>query len=217
MPRRVKTIEQLRNLPQYRNKSDEELEEILVEILTPDTEERVAEVMKDFEKNYDLSDMSANDMLDLNNLAYYYVYHEDLSKQLDEEIRDGSTRQVDSLMKIIERVGKRINDIQTSLSITRKQRKGDKEEDIVAAWEDIKTRAKKLLQDRLSYIYCPKCKMLLANVWFLYPEEQKNAVRLRCNRIVDSDTGEVCGHEFTVTSKSLSENKNKNLDGVLPT
>lgn len=215
--RRIRTIEQLRNLPQYREKSVTELEEILAGIIEGNTEEKVQEVLESFEQNYDLSDMSANDMLELRNLAYYYVYLENLNKQIDDALRDGDTNTVERLARTMERMQKSATDIQTNLAITRKQRKSDKEQDIVSAWEDLKSRAKKFLDDRVSYIYCPKCKMLLANVWFLYPKESKNVLRLKCNRIIDSDSGEICGNEFTVTSQFLVDNENRNISGVLKT
>ena len=215
--KRVRTIGQIRNLPQYKNKTDEELEEILRVIVEGDTEERVGKVLEDFEKNYDLSDMSANDMLELKNLAQYYIYLDDLNKQIDVHLREKNTIEVDRLIKITERIQKSASEIQTNLAITRKQRKSDKEQDIVSAWEDLKLRAKRFLESRQSYVYCPECRMLLATVWFLYPEEDKNVMRLRCNRVIDVDSGEICGHEFTVSAKELAEGGNRNLEGVLKT
>ena len=215
--RRIKTIEQLRNLPQYRTKSVSELEDILEGIMEGKTEEKVQEVLESFEQNYDLSDMSANDMLGLRNLAHYYVYLENINSKTDEALREGDINMVERLIRTAERVQKSITDIQTNLAITRKQRKSDKEQDLVTAWEDLKSRAKTFLENRLSYVYCPECKMLLANVWFLYPDEERNVLRLRCNRLLDADSGETCDHEFTVTSQYLAENKNRNIEGVLRT
>jgi len=215
--RRIKTIEQLRNLPQYRTKSVSELEDILEGIMEGKTEEKVQEVLESFEQNYDLSDMSANDMLGLRNLAHYYVYLENINSKTDEALREGDINMVERLIRTAERVQKSITDIQTNLAITRKQRKSDKEQDVVTTLEDLKVRAKKFLESRLSYVYCPECKMLLANVWFLYPDEGRNALRLRCNRLVDADSGEMCDHEFTVTSQFLADNENRNIEGVLKT
>ncbi len=215
--RRIKTIEQLRNLPQYRTKSVSELEDILEGIMEGKTEEKVQEVLESFEQNYDLSDMSANDMLGLRNLAHYYVYLENINSKTDEALREGDINMVERLIRTAERVQKSITDIQTNLAITRKQRKTDKEQDIVSAWEDLKSRAKKFLDDRMSYVYCPECKMLLANVWFLYPDEERNVLRLQCNRLVDAASGKMCDHEFTVTSQYLAENENRNIEGVLKT
>ena len=215
--RRIKTVEQLKNLQQYRNKSESELEEILEKVMESKTEEKVQEVLESFEQNYDLSDMSANDMLGLRNLAHYYVYLEDLNHKIDDAMRDDNTGILERLIRISEKVQKSVTEIQTNLAITRKQRKSDKEQDIVSAWEDLKLRAKKFLEDRVSYVYCDKCRMLLANVWFLYPEEERNVLRLRCNRTIDSDSGEICGNELTVTSQFLAENDNRNITGVLKT
>ena len=215
--RRIKTIEQLRNLPQYRNKSVTELEVILEGIMEGKTEEKVQEVLASFEENYDLSDMSANDMLGLRNLAHYYVYLENINGKTDEALREGNINMVERLIRTAERVQKSITDIQTNLAITRKQRKSDKEQDVVSLIDDLKARAKKFLESRLSYVYCPECKMLLANVWFLYPDEERNVLRLRCNRLIDADSGKMCNHEFTVTAQFLAENENRNIEGVLKT
>ncbi len=126
--RRIKTIEQLRNLPQYRNKSVTELEGILEGILEGKTEEKVEEVLESFEQSYDLSDMSANDVLGLRNLAHYYVYPENINGKTDEALREGNINMVERLIRTAERVQKSITDIQTNLAITRKQRKSDKEQ-----------------------------------------------------------------------------------------
>jgi len=217
MAKRQMTIAQLRNLPQYRGLTVEELEEVRTKVIEGDTSHKVNKVLEDFEQNYDLSDMTANDMLDLRNLAQYYVYLDTLNTKIDAALLDDTPTDVDRLIRITEKIQGTVGNLQTSLAITRKQRKSDKEQDIVSAWEDLKIRAKKFLDDRVSYIYCPECRMLLANVWFLYPDEGRNALRLKCNRILDADSDEVCNHEFTVTSKELKEKDNRNIEGVLQT
>lgn len=218
MAKQKMNIESLRNLPQYKNKTDMELEKIRAKLVEGDTSDRVEEILQDFEENYDLSDMTANDLLSLKNLVQYYVYLEELNISIQQLlVEDGASTKLDQLFRIMERIQSQVSSIQTNLAITRKQRKSDKEQDIVSAWEDLKLRAKKFLSERLSYIYCPECKMLLANTWFLYPQEARNVLRLRCNRVINGDTGEICGHEFTVTSAELAENENKNVEGVLRT
>ena len=217
MSKKQMNIESLRNLPQYRGKTDIELEKIRAKLVEGDTSDREAAILENFEDNYDLSDMTANDLLSLKNLIQYYIYLEQLNKAIRQALVDSETRNVDQLIKITERIQSQISSIQTNLAITRKQRKSDKEQDIVSAWEDLKLRAKKFLSERLSYVYCDKCRMLLANVWFLYPEEEKNVLRLRCNRTIDSTSGEVCGNVLTVTSQFLADNGNRNVEEVLKT
>lgn len=174
----------------------------------------VEDVLNKFDENYDLSDMNANDELALDNLAKIFVRLAVYEESLDDAT---NITDIDKLTRITERLRNDASKIQTDLGITRRQRKSEKEANLQVYIDDIKYRAAAMLMDRLSYIYCPKCHMLLANTWFLYPEED-NVLRLRCNRTLD-ETGKKCGHEFTVTSKELKENKNinKGNEEVLPT
>jgi len=52
------TITQLKNLPQYRDKSDEELIKIRDKILSETTEGRIEKIIESFKDDYDLSDMT---------------------------------------------------------------------------------------------------------------------------------------------------------------
>ena len=71
---------------------------------------------------------------------------------------------------------------------------------------DLKVRAKSFLSDRLCEVYCPKCNMLLAKVWFLY-KDADNKLELTCGR-------ENCGYKFSVTQADFINNKN--LKGIGP-
>jgi len=166
----------------------------------------VKSILEQFEEDYDLSDMNANDALALDNLARIFVRLEKYESKLDDDI---DVAMIDKLTRITERLRNDASKIQTDLGITRRQRKSEKEADLPTFIEDIKQRATSMLLERLSYVYCPKCHMLLANVWFLYPDEEDNVLRLRCVRAVD-DTDKECDTTFTVTSKELKANRNKN-------
>ncbi len=215
--KRQMSVRQLANLPQYKGKSDEELEAVQARIFRGSTKERVQDVLEDFSSDYDLSDMNANDELALENLARIFVRLDDLEIQLDTEMMNTDVTKVGRLVKIAADLRKDASQLQQDLAITRKARKGDTEEDLVSYIEDLKSRAKKFLAERLSYVYCPKCQMLVCNVWFLYPDEQRNALRLKCIRTVNEDTDKRCDTEFTVTSAQLKEMRNTNLEGVIPT
>jgi len=175
----------------------------------------VQNVLDKFEQDYDLSDMNANDELALDNLAKIFVRLETYERRLDDA---DDVSDIDKLTRITERLRNDASKIQTDLGITRRQRKSEKEANLQTYIDDIKYRAAGMLTDRLNYIYCPKCHMLLCNTWFLYPDEKDNVLRLRCNRPL-GDSGEICGHTFTVTSQELKKNKNKNKgnEEVLPT
>lgn len=214
MAKKQMTVAQLRNLPQYRNLSDEELKKVQEEILRGSTEERKREVLERLKIDYDLSDMNENDRLSLDNLAQIFVRLDDLERTIDELLNDGNYMDADRLNKMSASLRRDASQIQQDLAITRKARKGDKEEDLVTYIADLKTRAKKFLEERLSYIYCPECKMLLANTWFLYPGAN-NAIKITCNRVIN-DEGDICGKTFQVKSKELLDNNNCNIEGMLP-
>ena len=215
MAKRKQTVKQLKNLYQYRNKTIEELEIIQAEIIEGSTEDRTKRVLERFTNDYDLTDLNANDQLALHNLAQIFVRLEDIERQIDTAMVEGDSVKVERLNRIASSLRKDASTIQVDLNITRKARKGDKEQNLVVYIEDLKRRAKKQLEDRLHYIYCEKCKMLLCNVWFLYPKST-NAVKVTCIRALD-DTGEICGHVSTVTSDFLLNNDNKNIKDVFKT
>lgn len=216
MAKKKMTIHQLRNLPQYKGMSDKELLNVRRNILAGKPKERVEEILEDFAKDYDLSDLNANDQLSLTNLAQIFVRLEQVDKQLDIAMVDAEDMtRVDKLTRVAGSLRKDASQIQQDLSITRKARKSDKEESIITYIEDIKARAKKQLKDRLNYVYCEKCRMLLCNAWFLYPESN-NSISLTCTRIVDGDSGEICGHVTRVSSLELKENSNRNIEDTLP-
>lgn len=175
----------------------------------------VQDVLEQFDKDYDLSDMNANDELSLDSLAKIFVRLEKYEERLDDA---DSVTEIDKLTRITERLRNDASKIQTDLGITRRQRKSEKEANLQTYIDDIKYRAAVMLAERLSYVYCPECHMLLACAWFLYPDEEENVLRLRCDRTLD-DTGKKCGNVFTVTSQELRDNKNKNPgnEEVLPT
>lgn len=215
--RRQMSAESLRNLPQYKGKTDTELEEIADKLNEGTVQERTQETLERLMVDYDISDLAANDELVLWQLASTFVRIDDVSALLDEAIHDGDVAAVQKLQQVQTGLVRDASSMQSDLNITRKARRGDKEADTVTFIEDLKARAKKQLESRLSYIYCPKCKMLVATAWFLYPDEPRNAIRIKCKRLVSFDDEIYCDHEFTVTSKDLKENGNKNIDDVIDT
>ncbi len=208
-------IKQLMNLPQYKGKSEEEVE-AMYKATSNTFNARLERIRADFAEDYDLSDLNANDKASLDDLCKLYLRVEDLDQLISEEMNSESPDHynIQNMNKTLTQWRDSISRIQIDLNITRKARKGDNETSVVAAWQGVKDRAKKMLDQRLSYIYCEKCKMLLGNTWFLYPEEG-NTITLTCGR--DLGNGKKCGHRTIVTSKMLKDNGNKNLKDVLET
>jgi len=206
MAKKNMTPAQLRNLPQYRNLSEDELDLVVEQLQHGNFEDKVARVLQSFKHDYDLSNMSINDHISLEGLARLFVMIEETDKQIEDEINNDQTDwgMVGSMNRTAAKFREDASRMQNDLAITRKARQGDEGQNVVDFLEDLKSRAKKFLADRLAEIYCPKCNMLLAKVWFLYPNEE-NVVHLECGR-------DGCGYKFDVTSKFLSENGNKNVE-----
>lgn len=202
-----------------------QLDEEYPEIIDPDTiyesvKERAQAVYNKLAEDYDLTDLNENDRLALRDWCIIMVRIEDLEKEVSSimvnDTSDDKWITIEKINRILSSLRESASKHQTDLSITRKARKGDNETSVAAFIEDVTTRARHLLDERLSYIYCPKCRELLANVWFLYPDVSGgNSITLTCGRT--TDRGKICGHRFTVTSHELAENGNRNLTDVLPT
>lgn len=210
------TAKQLKNLPQYANMTEEEIMEAygLEEEIDADLE--IEELMRDMEAKYDLVNLAPNDVESLKDLCKIFVRIRQLDEKLNKLLSDPEGTEwyeAERVGKVLTSLRRSASEIQRDLHITRKARRGDKDSSVSALIENFKERAAEMLQERLSYIYCPKCKMLLANTWFLYPEET-NLIKLTCSRTLQS--GEKCGEVFTVSSQDLSVNGNKNLTDVLP-
>lgn len=205
-----------RNLRQYKDLTDEEFEEVMAKKISGvDTnrefEGRIKRKIDSFGEDYDLSDLKANDHLTLRALAQAYINLEDL-EQLSYNIRAGGLHDLDQVFQlekvssIMTKLRDDISKMQGDLNITRKLRKGDKEESVVIFIEKLKEKAKAFYQSRMCYIFCPECKELLSTVWFLNPNSEKSRVKLFCDR---------CNkYTVTISAKELIEKKGVNIEDV---
>ena len=154
------------------------------------------EILKE---EYDLSDLAANDMLQLTNLAEALasqdVYNKLLSEELDSE--EANISRVKEIQRLITEVTKNIATISDSLKIDRKSRE-KKTESVPDYVKDLKLRAKRFLDQRLSYIYCPKCKILVATMW-LSRYNQGAKFKFICQK---------CNDSFIVSDSELDNRKN---------
>ena len=196
MARKNMTPAQLKNLPQYRNKTEEELQEIAEKIQLGDFDDRVKKNIDALKEDYDLSDMTANDRLALHELARVFVILEDLTEDFRNAREEGQWKIMGSINREIHRLREDVSKFQRDLNITRKSRQDTGEHAVVEFIEDLKKRGKKFLNSRLSEIYCPNCNMLLAKLWLLYPDAE-NELTFACNK---------CGKVFKV--KEIKNNKN---------
>jgi RNase P subunit RPR2 len=196
-------------LKQYQGMTEEEVFEAYADSKNQDYD-RIKRLKEKMALDYDLDDLNANDQASLDDLCTLFIRVEDMDNLIAAEMRkeEPDHYNIQNMSKTVSQWRDSISKMSQDLYITRKARRGDNETSVVASFQNIKERAKTLFEERLSYIYCPKCKMLLANSWFLYPENG-NSITLTCGR-------PGCNHKFTVTSRELLEKGNRNLEELLP-
>lgn len=223
MPKRqLKNPNSLRNLPQYRNLSDEEFNAKFNEIQSTnaferETEEAIEKKLAEFAEDYDLSGMLINDKLILRSLIKKIIALEDYENRLSNLIRDGINESnaflVDKLETWCSTLTKDISKLQDDLKITRRTRKSEKEESAIAFIDDLKVKAKKFYDQKHQLIFCPKCNTLLATVWWLYPDA-KNSIVVKCQRKLDTDLK--CDGEVRLTSAQIKETGGSNKLEIVP-
>lgn len=222
-----KNPKKLKNSKTYQDLSEEELIEMVESkssLFENDFEEyklRIEKKMKEFEIDYDLSNMKFNDVEQLKALCTSLVTLEDYELLSFELRREGLTGKeafkltvVDKLSKIISDLQKNIINMQDSLGISRKIRKSTGAEDAKDDLKRLKNLAAEYYKKVMGYIYCEECRMLITTAWFLYPDSD-NVVRVKCQREYTDDAGRVvghCDHVTEITSEYLfsrDESKNK--------
>jgi len=232
-PRRITadSKNRIRNLRQYKNMPDEEFDALWEQKLTgvegvTEFERRIERKIESFAEDYDLDDLKANDKLTLRALAQSYITLEDLENYSYRARLDGISEEkilyMEKIGNIMSGLRRDISNMQNDLKITRRIRKGDKEESVINYIEDLKQKAKRFYQSKMSYVFCPKCGMLLGTVWVLYPDS-KNKLTFTCKReIILSDEQKedkhktYCDTVFTVTTRELMEKRGTNRPELVP-
>lgn len=213
----------MRNLRQNKDKTDEEFEEYWDARQSnaepsAEFERRIERKLREFGEDYDIDDLKINDKNTLRALIQAELSLEDMEQSMFRMRQDGDISS--TAMNAFEKYNRIMSDIradisrfQADLNITRKIRKSDKESTVVNYLESLKTKAKQFYESRMSYVFCPKCNMLLGTFWTLYPESD-NKITLICQRPLAD--GSKCGNRFTVTSKELLLQKNTNNTKITP-
>jgi len=211
-----------RNLKQYKEMSDPEFDTMWDQMnqgikVDASFEKRIQHKMDEFAEDYDVEDLKINDKLTLRALAQAYITLEDYEAYSYNVRQPGISLdrmiEIEKMNSIMSSLRKDISSMQTDLNITRKVRKGDKEQSVISELERLKSKAKEFYRERMLYIYCPECKMLLFTGWFHYSTEKSNKIQLVCKRILDS--GEYCNTKTQVNINDLLEEKRGiNIDDV---
>lgn len=202
----------LRNLKQYRDLSDDEFQKKVTQgkiTIESDNkwEEKIKAKLEEFSNDYSLDDLRVNDLMTLRSLASAVLRLEDFEARMNritnqEGVTDDNILVLDKLGKLMSDLRNDISKMQDDLKITRKNRKGDKEQSVINYLEDLKKKAKQFYEEKAFQVFCPKCNMLLATLWTLYPEG-KNKLVLTCDRTLDS--GEKCGEIISISTQELVE------------
>jgi hypothetical protein len=212
----------VRNLPQYSKLSEEEFEEKYAKMVMGvrydrEWEKRILLRMKQFERDYDLSDLKINDLNNLRLLAAAQMRLEDYDSVISQTNSKGITQSNINLIKELGGLQKDLRDgiakLEDTLKISRKIRKSEEENSVPSFLDDLKKKAKQFYEQKMMYIICPKCNTLLATTWFLYPNHS-NRIQLTCHHILDS--GEVCNTIINFNSKELVKTKMTNRPDTLP-
>ena len=221
--KREQSKSQMRNLYQYRDMSDEDFDKLWeTNQSSPgpsqDFEDRIAKKIEEFSRDYDIDDLKINDKETLRAFVQAIISLEDYENYVFDlrsstEITSFNINVIDRMSKMMSDLRRDISKFQDDLNITRKIRKSDKESSVVTYISNLKEQARQYYESKMSYIYCPKCNMLLGNIWTLYPDA-KNKIEFECKRPMDD--GSVCGNRFTVTTKELMENRGTNNPDITP-
>lgn len=184
-------IASLRNLPQYKDFTDDEI----LKRVTGKLDRLIDEEMKNLEKDYDLSDMKYNDVVLIERWVALMIRLRDSEEDLEHRIQAGELGSNEALTeeKRLSTMRDDMLKIQRSLAIDRAKRRDSSDDDPRLLFADIRKRAKRFYQERLCYVKCPNCNLVICTANFLYPDSN-NRVLLTCAR---------CDTESEWTSQEL--------------
>jgi len=219
--------ERLRNLTQYKNMSDEDFDRMWAEKeagFWRDNawELRINHVMKEYQESYDLDSLMPNDLSTLRALIQAVIRLEDFEQEInklsapnkenpEETLGEASLYKIKQLSEMCNALRKDIASMQDVLKISRKTRKSETEESVINFIANLKDKAHKFAEQKMHLVFCPKCHLLLAQIWWLYPDKGGNKIILKCHRELD---GEKCTGMVELSSKELVANGGRNYDNI---
>ena len=212
-----------RNLPQYKDLSDDEFQEVMSKktmgVETSSAfEARISKKWAEFEQDYDLSDLKINDRDSLRALIQKQItledYEQHLFKMRSEGISESQLFSMEKFQRAMSDLTADISKLQNDLMITRKVRKSDQDVSVLAYLENLRKRAKEFAESKFQYIFCPKCNLLIGTIWTLFPHNDRNKIALICER--DLGNGEKCGEKVIVSTVELIKNRGTNKPEITP-
>ncbi len=221
---KIPNKQSLRNMKQFKDMSDDEFNEYYEKVvLGIDKDEivqaRYDKLLKQFEDEYDLSEMLPNDRAVLNSLISAILQLDDYRAMIREVTKQGIlTPDKIGIMRELNtactNLTREISSMQDDLKITRKSRKADKEESVINYLEDLKIKARTFARQKMQYIFCENCGQLLATVWWQVPEQKNNAIFVECKRKLPDETP--CGWSKKIYAKDLLESGGSNKIENMP-
>lgn len=216
-------IARQKNLPQFKNLSDDEFQTRMMQKalgieVSAEFEKRIAKKYAEFDNDYDLSDLKINDREALRALIQAIITLEDYEQYLFKLRSAGITQDTlfttEKLHKAMSDLRADISKLQGDLNITRKVRKSDQDVSVLAFIDGLKEKAKRFYESKMSYIFCPKCHMLLATIWTQYPDLERNKIALVCGRHLEN--GEICGEKIVVGTDELLKSRGTSDKTITP-
>lgn len=193
-------VKKMKNLRPYRDKTDEEIAEIIKARESDKVETKQTRNKKqsdDYDKRFQIKldelmiefsvDMNnANDKEALMTLARLQIQNENAARDIDniqrkDSLRDEDYRSLKNLGDFQLGVARSIGDLQDKLGISRKQRKEKVESDFPQWIEALMKRGAKTFEEKTTVVRCPKDFIELARVWYNFPNKQNETqMSLEC-------------------------------------
>jgi len=178
---------QMKNLRPYRDKTEEEIKQILLDRENKPKTRGPGKANNDaydkrFKDKLDLLitefavDMNdSNDKEALMTLARLQIQNENAARDIDniqrkETLRDEDYRSLKNLGDFQLGVQRSIVDLQGQLGISRKIRKEKNVDDFPQFMEKLLDRGAKMFEEKTTKIVCPRCMIELARIWFNFPK-----------------------------------------------
>ena len=213
----------MRNLTQYKNISDEEYDAVYNRLIlgvevSKEFEKRVESKMAEFQESYELSELTSNDRMMLRALSQALINLEDY-EQMSYTVRIGGIDNtnilaMEKLNNVMTNLRRDISKMSDDLMINRSKRDTEKTQSVINFIDDMKRKAKTYYEQKMSYILCPKCHMVLGTIWTQYPLDERNKITLVCGRRYENGT--TCGEKVTVRTDEMLKTKGTNVPEALP-
>lgn len=177
-------LKRLRNLKLYRDKTDEEIIEMLKSrretVKTPKTslktyDQRFEEKMKLLQEEFGVDMNDANDAEMLANLTRQILQAENIDKDI-RHLQDQESKSKDdvatlkSLGDFQRNIYMTISDLQDKLGISRKVRKEKAVDDVPQFIDGLLAKAKDFWSRKTVGVFCEKCEIELVRYWLNFPE-----------------------------------------------